>query len=346
MLKFSEFTPRTGELMKAKIAEAFAPEEATVITGGPETGIAFSQLPLDLMFFTGATNIGRHVQRACAENLVPCVLELGGKSPVVIAPDADFAHAAKRIAFGKTLNAGQICLAPDYVFVPEGQEQRFADAMVQSVTRMYPTLRDNDDYTAVISARHYERLRNYLADAEAKGGKLVEINPAREDFSNQTALKIPPTLVLNAHPQMTILQEEIFGPLLPVVGYRNIDEVINFVNERPRPLATYYFGREDEVCRHYLSRTTSGGVTINDVLSHCGNENLPFGGVGDSGMGNYHGKYGFDTFSHAKAVLSSPLRFSTTSLMTPPYGPRLRKFMAWYLNYEAKDVKKRLAKAK
>lgn len=345
MLKFSEFTPRTGALLQRAVTAAFSPEELVVITGGPHVGALFTALPFDLMFFTGATHIGRHVQRACAENLVPCVLELGGKSPVVIAPDADFAHAADRIALGKTLNAGQICLAPDYVFVPEGREQNFADAMVKSVTRMYPTLRDNDDYTAVIAPRHYDRLQAHLADAVAKGARLIEINPGREDFANQTALKIPPTLVLNANPQMSILQDEIFGPLLPVLGYRNIDQVIDYVNDRPRPLATYYFGPEDATCRRYLDRTTSGGVTLNDVLSHCASEDLPFGGVGDSGMGSYHGRYGFETFSHARAVLSASPRLTATALMTPPYGKWRRRLLPWYLDYEHKAVKKRLAKA-
>jgi coniferyl-aldehyde dehydrogenase len=343
MLKMSEFTPRTGALLRTAIAKAFDPEEAVVITGGPEVGAAFSALPFDLMFFTGGTNIGRQVQMACAANLVPCVLELGGKSPVVLAPDADFAHAADRIAMGKTLNAGQICLAPDYVFAPEGREQSFADAMVTSLTRFYPTLRDNDDYTSIVAARHYDRLRAHLADAAAKGATLIEVNPAAEDFSRQSALKIPPTIVLNANPQMTILQEEIFGPLLPVMGYSHIDQVIDYVNARPRPLGTYYFGPEDATCRRYLDRTVSGGVALNDVLSHAAHESLPFGGVGDSGMGNYHGRFGFETFSHPRAVLSASRRFSVNQLMAPPYGPRRRKLLAWYLNREHKAVKKRLS---
>jgi coniferyl-aldehyde dehydrogenase len=343
MLKMSELTPRTAELLKENIAKAFSPEEAAVVTGGPEVGAMFSALPFDLMFFTGGTEIARHVQRACAENLVPCVLELGGKSPVVIAPGADFKQAADRVAIGKTLNAGQICLAPDYAFVPEGREQAFADAMVVSLTRMYPTLRDNDDYTSVVAARHYDRLRGHLADAAAKGATLIEVNPAAEDFSTQSAMKIPPTIVLNANPQMTILRDEIFGPVLPIMGYSHIDQVIDYVNARPRPLATYYFGPEDETCRHYLDHTTSGGVSLNDVVVHAANENLPFGGVGDSGAGNYHGRFGFETFSHARAVVSSSRRFSLNQLMTPPYGPLRRKLLGWYLNYEAKAVKKRLA---
>ncbi|HEX4506483.1 MAG TPA: coniferyl aldehyde dehydrogenase, partial [Alphaproteobacteria bacterium] len=282
MLKMSELTPRTAELLRETVTKAFDPTECTVITGGPEVGAMFSALPFDLMFFTGGTAIARHVQHACAENLVPSVLELGGKSPVVISPDADFKQAALRIAVGKTANAGQICLAPDYVFAPEGKERAFADALTASLTRMYPTLRDNDDYTSIVADRHYDRLRAHLADAEAKGGKLLQVNPAGEDFTSPTSRKIPPTIVLNANPQMTLLQDEIFGPVLPVMGYRNIDQVIDYVNERPRPLAVYYFGPEDAACRRFIERTTSGGVCINDVLSHAGGDQLPFGGIGDS----------------------------------------------------------------
>ena len=343
MLKMSELTPRTAELLRETVAKAFSPEECVVVTGGPDVGALFSALPFDLMFFTGGTGIARHVQRACAENLVPSVLELGGKSPVVIAPDADFKQAADRVAVGKTMNAGQICLAPDYIFAPEGREQAFADALVTSFTRMYPTLRDNDDYTSVVAQRHYDRLQSHLADAAAKGATLIAVNPAGEDFSGQSAMKIPPTIVLNANPQMTLLQDEIFGPVLPVMGYRNIDQVIDYVNAQARPLAVYYFGPEDKTCRRFIDRTTSGGVCLNDVLSHAGGDQLPFGGVGDSGAGSYHGRYGFEAFSHARSVLSSSRRFSMNQLMAPPYGPRRRKLLAWVLENERKAVKKRLA---
>ena len=343
MLKMSELTPRTGELLREAVAASFDPAECTVVTGGPEVGALFSALPFDLMFFTGGTSIARHVQRACAENLVPCVLELGGKSPVVIAPDADLKQSADRIAVGKTMNAGQICLAPDYVFAPEGQERAFADALAASLTRMYPTMRDNDDYTSIVAGRHYDRLRGHLADAVAKGATVIEVNPAGEDFTGQSAMKIPPTILLNANPQMPILQDEVFGPVLPVMGYSNIDQVIDYVNARPRPLAVYYFGPEDKTCRRFIDRTVSGGVCLNDVLSHAGGDQLPFGGVGDSGMGSYHGRYGFEAFSHARAVLSSSRRFSMNQLMAPPYGPRRRKLLAWVVENERKAVKKRLA---
>jgi coniferyl-aldehyde dehydrogenase len=345
MVKVSEFTPRTGELLKQLVADFFDPAEAVVITGGPEVGAAFSKMPFDLVFFTGATGIARHVQRACADNLVPCVLELGGKSPVVIAPDANLSLVAKRVAVAKTLNAGQICLSPDYVFVPEGKENAFADAMFDALGNMFPSLIDNDDYTSVVTERHFKRLGAHLDDAAAKGAELRAFNPARESFDSQPHHKLMPTLVLGAKPEMTIMQEEIFGPLLPVMTYRHIDEVVKFINARPRPLATYYFGPEDSTCRYYLDHTHSGGVSLNDVLVHVTNENLPFGGIGDSGMGYYHGRSGFETFSHPRAIAKSG-RFSPISMMAPPYGPRFRWMVDANLNRERRAAEKRIAARK
>jgi coniferyl-aldehyde dehydrogenase len=341
MIKVSEFTPRTSALLQESIGAEFAPEEAAVITGGPEVGAEFTRLPFDLVFFTGATGIARHVQKAVAENLVPTVLELGGKSPVVIGPRADLAKAAARIAVGKTLNAGQICLSPDHVYLPRGRERHFVDAMRSALSGMYPTLLANDNFTSIINERHFQRLQACLADARSKGAELVEINPAGEDFTQQPHHKLPPTLILNARADMLVMQEEIFGPLLPVIGYDDIDEVIRDVNSRPRPLATYYFGPEDDLCRRYLDRTISGGVTINDVLLHVANEDLPFGGVGDSGMGYYHGRYGFEAFSHPRAIVSAPL-LSPNRLIAPPYNPRFQPFLQWQLKRERRAAARRL----
>lgn len=343
MIKVSEFTPRTGELLQHLIAQYFDEEEATVICGGPETGAAFSALPFDLMFFTGATGIARHVQRACADNLVPCILELGGKSPVIIGRDADLKLTAERIALGKTLNAGQICLAPDYVFVPQGKEQAFADAMIGVFGKMFGNLLENDDFTAVVNERHYARLRGHLDDARAKGATIIEFNPAGEDFSSAERHKLPPTLILGATPDMSVMNDEIFGPLLPVMPYRNIDEAIAFVNARPRPLATYYFGSEGDECRRYLDHTRSGGVCVNDVLVHVANEHLPFGGIGDSGMGTYHGRAGFEAMSYPRAIMRSGW-LSPTKLMTPPYGPRMRKMLEWDLRRNQAAAARRVAK--
>jgi len=328
MIKPSEFTPATSELMARMFRLAYDETEAAVITGGAAVGEAFSRQPFDHLLFTGATSIAYHVMRAAAENLVPLTLELGGTSPTIVGKGADMAQAAQKIMVGKTLNAGQICLAPDYVFVPDGQAEAFAAAAESAIGKMYPTLKDNPDYTSVINQRHYDRLQGYVADAKAKGAKVVELNPAKEDFTQQPYHKIPPTLVLNPTEDMKIMQDEIFGPLLPVKTYGSIDEVVGYVTNHPRPLGLYYFGNDGAETAKVLERTTSGGVTVNDVIMHVSMEDLPFGGVGPAGMGAYHGIDGFRTFSHAKAVYRQS-RFDVAGLagLRPPYGEKLRAMM-------------------
>jgi len=340
MIKTSEFTPRTGELLAAVLAERFDAAEVAVITGGPEVGAAFSALPFDHLLFTGAPGIGRLVLRAAAEHLVPVTLELGGKSPVVIAPQANFAKAADRIAFGKTLNAGQLCLSPDYVYVPAGREREFAGQMARAIRQLFPRLLENEDYPSIINARHHQRLSDYLSDAKARGAELIVVNPANEDFANQAHHKLPPTLLLNVREDMKVMQDELFGPLLPIIGYRDLDEVISGVNARPRPLATYYFGPYDAACRRYLERTHSGGAVINDVILHATVEDLPFGGVGESGMGAYHGRAGFETFSHARGVVRAPL-LSPNALMRPPYR-RLEALFRWMIARGLRKADRRL----
>lgn len=320
MIKPSEFTPATSELMGEMISEAYDLSEVAVFPGGPEVGVAFSSLAFDHLLFTGATSVAKHVMRAASENLVPVTLELGGKSPVVIGRSADIQLAADNIMLGKTLNAGQICLAPDYVLVPEEKLDNFIDAAEKSVARMYPNLKDNPDYTSIVNERHYERLNGYLEDARAKGAKLVEINPADEDFSQQQHHRIPPTLIIDPTEDMLVMQDEIFGPLLPVKPYKDITDSIKYVNDHPRPLGLYYFGKDKTEQTRVLSHTTSGGVTINDVVMHVSMEDLPFGGVGPSGMGSYHGIDGFKTFSHAKAILTQSRTVSRlAATMRPPY---------------------------
>jgi len=328
MVKPSEVTPVTSELLKRMFASAFDEEEVAVVTGGPEVGQIFSSLAFDHMIFTGATSIGRHVMRAAAENLVPVTLELGGKSPVVIGRSANLAIAAARIMNGKSLNAGQICLAPDYVLAPSDQISGFVEAAKSAVGHMFPTIRDNPDYTAVVADRHYARLMGYVDDARAKGAEIVEINPAGEDLRQQPHRRIAPTLILNPTDDMKVMQEEIFGPLLPVKAYQKVDEAIDYINAHDRPLGLYYFGADKHERDRVLERTTSGGVSVNDVVMHVAQEELPFGGIGPAGMGAYHGYDGFREFSHRKSVFHQmkkdigPLR-----MLRPPYGAGIAKYL-------------------
>lgn len=326
MIKPSEYTPATSEVMAEVFSSAFDELEIAVVTGGPQSGADFSGLPFDHLLFTGATSIARHVMRAASDNLVPVTLELGGKSPVVVSRSADVQKTADAIMTGKMLNAGQICLAPDYVFVPEEKMDEFVDSAGKSVARMYPTLLENDDYTSVINQRHFDRLNGYIEEAKEKGAKVVELNPADEDFRQQPHYKIPPTLVIDPDDKLQVMQDEIFGPVLPIKGYSDVSETIDYVNHNPRPLGLYYFGSDDSEEQRVLTHTTSGGVTVNDVVMHVAQEDLPFGGVGPSGMGSYHGHDGFKTFSHAKAVFTqSKLNVAELAGLRPPYGEKMLK---------------------
>jgi coniferyl-aldehyde dehydrogenase len=293
MIKPSEFTPVTSELMKAILGSAFDATEVAVITGGAEAGKAFSELPFDHLVFTGGTGIARHVMAAAARNLVPLTLELGGKSPTIISRSADIGVATERIAMGKLMNAGQICLAPDYLLVAQEQESAVVDGLKAATAKMYPTLLANPDYTSVLGARHRERLEAHVEDARAKGATIEIVNPANEDFSKQNTNKMPLHIIRNPTDDMTVMQEEIFGPLLPVRTYSTMDGAIDEVNRRDRPLGLYFFGQDKAEETRVLDRTISGGVTVNDVIFHISAEELPFGGIGNAGMGSYHGHDGF-----------------------------------------------------
>ncbi|MEM8500021.1 MAG: coniferyl aldehyde dehydrogenase [Pseudomonadota bacterium] len=326
MIKPSEFTPATSEVMADIVADAWSPNEVSIFTGGPEVGSAFSSLPFDHLLFTGATSIAKHIMAAAAKNLVPVTLELGGKSPVMISRTADLEQAVGRIMLGKTLNAGQICLAPDYLMVPEEKLDEVVAEIQKAVAVMYPKLLDNNEYTSVINDRHFQRLQANLQDAKEKGAELVECNPSNEDFSAQAGYKIPPTVIKNPNDDMRVLEEEIFGPLLPIRTYKDFDECIDYVNARPRPLAAYYFGNDSKEERTVLDRTTSGGVCLNDVIMHIMQEDLPFGGVGPAGMGSYHGYDGFKTFSHAKAIFKqAKVNVAKLGGMLPPYNETTQK---------------------
>jgi coniferyl-aldehyde dehydrogenase len=328
MIKPSEYTPATSELMARMFGGAFSEEEIVVVTGGPAVGQAFAGLAFDHLIFTGATGIARHVMKAAAENLTPLTLELGGKSPVILGRSADVATAAARIMNGKTLNAGQICLAPDYVLAPKEKLETFVGEAQGAVARMFPTLKDNPDYTAIVAQRHYDRIMGYIEDARAKGARVVELKPEGEDLTQQEHRKIAPTLIIEPTDDMKVMQEEIFGPVLPVKTYESVDEAVAYVNAHDRPLGLYYFGDDAAEQEKVLTGTTSGGVTVNDVVFHVAQEDLPFGGVGPSGMGSYHGLDGFKEFSHRKAVYSQLKKdIGPLVQMRPPYGPGIRKYL-------------------
>jgi coniferyl-aldehyde dehydrogenase len=325
MVKMSEFTPHTSALLKELMDTTFPQDLVAVVTGEADVAAHFSARPFDHLLFTGSTTVGKLVMKAAAEHLTPVTLELGGKSPAIISNDIPLEDAAHRLAFGKAINAGQTCVAPDYVLCPTDRIQTFVEEFRKQFATLYPNLRDNDDYTAIINQKQYDRLQGYLEDARKKGAELIEINPAREDLSDGTR-KMPITLVLNASDDMDLMQDEIFGPILPVLGYDKIDEAIQHVNERPRPLALYYFGYETEMQGYVLDQTHSGGVCVNDTLMHVCQDDMPFGGVGTSGMGHYHGREGFLTFSHAKSVFSKQ-RFNSSKFLYPPYGTALHKMV-------------------
>ena len=327
MIKPSEFTPATSQLIDEMVGKTFDPAEIAVVTGGPEVGQAFSSLAFDHMVFTGATSVARHIMAAASKNLVPVTLELGGKSPTVISETADLREAIERIMVGKMLNAGQVCIAPDYVMLPEGKMDEAVAIAREVVAEMYPTLLQNEQYTAMLNERHFQRMQKNIDDANERGAQIVAINPANEDFSVNPTQKIPPTLILNPDDDALCMQDEIFGPLLPLKTYTRFEDVISYINARPRPLAAYYFGKDSSEEHRFLTGTTSGGACVNDVMFHMLQKDLPFGGVGPSGMGSYHGIEGFKAFSHAKSVYKQPGKIPVTKLagFMPPYGDASEK---------------------
>jgi acyl-CoA reductase-like NAD-dependent aldehyde dehydrogenase len=325
LVKPSEYTPHAAALLHRLIGECFGSDVMQVVIGGAEVGEAFSHLPFDHLLFTGSTPVGRMVMRAAAENLVPVTLELGGKSPVIVHQSFSPERAAVSIAFGKWLNAGQTCIAPDYVLVHESQRDALVDGVVAHTRKTYPTIKDNPDYTSVISPRHYQRLRGLIEDAQTRGARTIQIKPQAEQIHDD-AHRLPPTVLLDVRDDMKVMQEEIFGPVLPIITYRTLDDAIAFVNNRPRPLALYYFDDDASRARSVLERTTSGGAVLNDTMMHFGIDDLPFGGVGGSGMGAYHGIEGFETFSHKKGTFVQS-RVNGAFLLSPPYGQRINRLL-------------------
>jgi coniferyl-aldehyde dehydrogenase len=318
LLKPSELTPRTAELLHRIVAAHFAADEFAVVTGGADVGQAFAQLPFDHLFFTGSTAVGRKVALSAAANLTPVTLELGGKSPALMAEDTDLGIAVARLVMGKFLNAGQTCIAPDYVLAPADRVDALIEAIRKNVAALYPSHADSRDYASVVSEGHYARLNALIDDAAAKGARVVRLG------SSATAVrarKLSPTLLVGVSDDMKGMQEEIFGPVLPIETYSSFDEAIAKINARPRPLAFYAFGGDARLRERILRETIAGGITFDDTLWHFSNESLPFGGVGASGFGAYHGEHGFLAFTHEKAVFTQS-RFALTWLLYPPYGKR------------------------
>jgi coniferyl-aldehyde dehydrogenase len=328
MLKPSELAPRTSELMAQLVAQFFHETEITVLQGGPETGAAFAALPFDHLIYTGGTKIGAAIMGAAEKNLTPVTLELGGKSPVLVGRTADIGDVARRVMTVKTFNAGQICLAPDYILLPKGSEDKFVAFATRAVHDMYGALKENGDYTSIINARHFNRLRSWTEDAKRKGARVIEVNPAGEDFASSDLHRLPPSLILDVNDEMTVMQEEIYGPLLPIKTYDNIEEAITYVRNHPSPLALYYFGNDFAEERLVIDGTTSGGVTINDCMAHISVNSLPLGGIGPSGMGAYRGKTGFLTFSHARSIYRQSRSPQAEHLLRPPFGSQTRAFLS------------------
>ncbi|MDG1248775.1 MAG: coniferyl aldehyde dehydrogenase [SAR86 cluster bacterium] len=330
MHKPSELTPATAALMKELCDKAYDQDEFATFLGGPETGEAFSKLNFDHLLYTGSGNVGKHVMHAAAQNLVPVTLELGGKSPVVVGNSADIKATAKRVMFGKTMNAGQICLAPDYVMVHKDKKDEFISEAENAVADYYPDIKNNDDYTSIINERHFNRLNELIDDAREKGATINQINPSNEDFTQQEFFKIPPTIITNTSDDMRVMTEEIFGPVLPVVEFTEVKEALDSINSKDRPLGLYYFGTDKNEQSNVLNNTSSGGVTINNVVGHIQQQDLPFGGVGPSGMGRYHSQDGFKNFSNARAVFKDVPFFMDNlafGMIRPPYKEGFENFI-------------------
>jgi coniferyl-aldehyde dehydrogenase len=329
VIKPSELAPQSAAWVASLVAGIFPEDYVAVVQGGPDAAAAFSALLFDHLLFTGSARVGKLVMRAASENLTPVTLELGGKSPAIVHQDYPLRTAAERILAGKLYNAGQTCIAPDYLLLHERRCAEFLRLAEEIVRRQYPSLAANPDYTRIINPGHYQRLAAMVQEARESGAAVHTLNPANETLQAE-ARTFPPTIVLGAPDSSRLLREEIFGPILPVVPYRDLQEAIDYINARPRPLALYYFDDDSARVRRILQATTSGGAVVNDVLFHIAQHNLPFGGVGPSGMGHYHGFAGFETFSKKKGVLLQS-RFSAMSFLRPPFSNTARRIIRFML---------------
>ncbi|GBR05444.1 aldehyde dehydrogenase [Gluconacetobacter liquefaciens] len=334
MIKPSELTPATSAVIRTIVEAVFPADQAAVVTGDADVGALFAALPFDHLLFTGSTAVGRKVAVAAGHNLTPVTLELGGKSPAVIEPGFLPLRAAEQIVFGKLTNGGQTCIAPDYVLIHEDDRDAFVEACGRVVAKRYPCgFSGSADYTGVVNAHHYDRLAGLVRDAGERGARIVRLGreePGRGQCGRAAGARVmAPVLLLDVTPQMAVMQEEIFGPVLPVLTYRTIDEAIAFINDRPRPLALYYFGTQSSLQDRVLERTISGDVTINGTLLHYAQDDLPFGGVGASGMGAYHGREGFMALTHPRGIYRQG-RWNAATLLRPPFG-RLTDILTGFL---------------
>jgi coniferyl-aldehyde dehydrogenase len=329
MIKPSEFTPHTADLMRRLFDQYFEATEICVVTGGADAGAAFSSLKLDHIIFTGATNIGRLVMKSAAENMVPVTLELGGKSPAIISQDYDINLAAERIITGKSMNGGQLCISPDYCFVPQARLEAFIHGCKETISAQFPRIKGNPDFVSCINERHFDRVKAYIDEARESGARVIALAPEGEDWSDRDAHKIPLHLIINPGDDLACMQEEIFGAVLNVKTYSELQPCLDFINARERPLALYYFGNDREEKARVLEETISGGVSVNAIAMHVACDDMPFGGVGNSGMGNYRGREGFRTFSHAKAVFQQGfVDLAKLAGTLPPYGEKVANMLA------------------
>ena len=328
MLKLSELTPRTADLLIEILAATFRPDEVGAVTGDATMGDAFAGLPFDHLIFTGSTAVGKSVMRRAADHLTPVTLELGGKSPALIAPDFPLSDAVPRIIYGKAFNAGQTCIAPDYVLLPEGLADEFVDRSRVAYRHYFPDATTSSDYTSVVSDRHRDRIDAAIAEARASGAQTIPL----ADMPGTVASRRPLTLVINPLPESVIMREEIFGPILPVLTYRDHESAIGLILARPRPLATYLFDRDEARIDRCLNQIVAGSFVINDVMWHIAQPELPFGGVGESGMGAYHGRWGFETFSKPTAIYRAS-RFNIAGLLRPPFSPSMRSFIDFLIRH-------------
>lgn len=328
MIKPSEFNPKTVAVLSELFRQYFDETEIAVVSGGADVGSAFSSLPLDHIIFTGAGQVGKLVMRSAAQNLTPVTLELGGKSPVIVSQGAKLEEAAEKIIAGKAMNAGQVCISPDYCFVPEEKMEAFISHCQQTIANQYPTFMHNDDFVSLINDRNFDRVQGYLTDARAKNARVVTLAFEGEDWNDRARHRMPIHLVIDPSDDMKVMQEELFGPVLCVLPYSDLGEVIVNINRRPHPLAMYYFGHEQKEQEYLIANTTAGGMSINDIGVHFACDDMPFGGVGASGMGHFHGREGFKTFSHAKSVFRQGfLNLPKLSGSLPPYGDKVDRMM-------------------